>query len=93
MVGAVGLLSYALLLGLMLWMAARVLLKAGFSPWWALLLVIPVLAVAGLWLLAFLPWPRIDRIRTTPPSDYEGGWNIPDGDTSPDREGRRRDRR
>jgi hypothetical protein len=93
MSGWTGMIAYALLLGLVLWVAARVLLKAGFSPWWALLLVLPVLAVAGLWLFAFIPWPRIDRVRTTPPSDYEGGWDIPQRDESPDREKPGGDRR
>lgn len=84
MVASWWLLPYALMLALVLWMAARILAKAGFSPWWAVVLVVPVLAVAGLWVFAFIPWPRLDRVRTTPPSDYEGGWNVPERPDEPD---------
>lgn len=73
---------YALLVWLALavgmWMTARILLKAGHSPWWALLLFVPLLYIVGLWVFAFARWPRIDRVHVTPPSDYEGGWNIPE---------------
>jgi hypothetical protein len=37
---------------------ARILPKAGISPWWAVLGLIPVLNIIGLWLFAFAPWPR-----------------------------------
>jgi len=39
--------------------AGMVLKRTGHSPWWALLCFIPVAALAGLWVLAFIPWaPR-----------------------------------
>lgn len=39
--------------------AAMVLKRTGHSPWWALLCFIPVLALLGLWVLAFTAWtPR-----------------------------------
>lgn len=78
-----------LVLALALWMTARILIKAGFAPWWALLLVVPVVYVVGLWLFAFLRWPRIDRIAVTPPSDYAGGWNVPERPTGRDDDHRR----
>lgn len=60
------------------WLSALVLRKAGHSPWWALLFLVPFLYLIGMWVFAFARWPRLDRVRVTPPSDYEGGWNIPD---------------
>jgi len=39
--------------------AGMVLKRTGHSPWWALLCFIPVAALVGLWVLAFIPWtPR-----------------------------------
>ena len=37
--------------------AARVLKRTGHSPWWALLCLIPIFALLGLWVLAFTSWP------------------------------------
>ncbi len=70
------------------WLSATVLRKAGFSGWWSILFVVPIVYVVGMWIFAFVRWPRIDRVRTTTPSDYEGGWNVePRGrtDDQPDR--------
>jgi hypothetical protein len=69
-----------LLLALGLWMTARVLIRAGYAPWWALLLLVPLFYIIGIWIFAFARWPRIDRVRVTPPSDYKGGWNVPPRD-------------
>jgi uncharacterized membrane protein YhaH (DUF805 family) len=44
-------------------MAARVLRRAGFSRWWALLVLVPVVNLIGLWLFAYVRWPAIDRDR------------------------------
>lgn len=70
-----------------LWCTAVVLTKAGFAPWWALLFLAPMLYLIGMWLFAFVRWPRMDRVHVTPPSDYSGGWNVPprddDGDGRP----------
>lgn len=71
------LLTTVLLLAVGLWLNAQVLRKAGFSVWWALLFVVPLLWIVGVWIFAFVRWPRIDRVRATPPSDYEGGWDVP----------------
>lgn len=37
---------------------AMVLRKAGFSPWWALLFLVPVFYIVGLWAFAFARWPQ-----------------------------------
>jgi len=44
-------------------MAARVLRRAGFSRWWALLVLVPVVNLVGLWLFAYVRWPAVDRDR------------------------------
>ena len=36
---------------------ARVIAKAGFSRWWALLGLVPLINVIALWLFAFGEWP------------------------------------
>jgi hypothetical protein len=44
--------------------AARILKRAGFSPWWVLLGLIPGVSVVAYWVFAFIPWPALDRPRT-----------------------------
>jgi hypothetical protein len=39
---------------------AFALVKTGHSPLWALILLVPVAVVVGLWVLAYKRWPRID---------------------------------
>jgi len=41
-------------------MAARVLRRAGFSRWWALLVLVPVVNLIGLGLFAYVRWPAVD---------------------------------
>jgi predicted ABC-type exoprotein transport system permease subunit len=31
--------------------------KAGFSPWWALLMFVPVVNLIAYWAFAFIEWP------------------------------------
>lgn len=38
--------------------AGMILKRIGLSSWWALLCFIPVVALLGLWMLAFIRWPR-----------------------------------
>ena len=39
--------------------AGIVLRRIGYSMWWALLCFVPLAALAGLWILAFIRWtPR-----------------------------------
>lgn len=49
-----------LLLAVPLLMIARVLRRAGFSRWWALLVLVPVVNVVALWLFAYARWPAVD---------------------------------
>jgi len=40
---------------------AKILRKAGFSGWWAILSVIPIVNFIGLWILALVRWPERRR--------------------------------
>lgn len=42
-----------------LWAFSRVIARAGYSPWWALLGVVPVVNVVMLWVFAFSKWPAL----------------------------------
>lgn len=42
---------------------ARILMRAGFSPFWLLLGLIPVVGLIALWRFAFMPWPALDERR------------------------------
>lgn len=42
-----------------LWLNVRVLRKAGLSPWWSILFLFPVFWVVGVWIFAFVRWPRL----------------------------------
>ena len=37
--------------------AALILRKAGYSPWWCLVLIVPFLNVIGIWVFAIARWP------------------------------------
>ncbi|NOI97972.1 hypothetical protein F0232_23875 [Vibrio sp. T3Y01] len=34
-----------------------ILKKAGFSKWWSLIMLIPVINVVAVWIFAFAKWP------------------------------------
>ncbi len=52
------LIIYALVLGVPF---ARILRRAGYSRWFVIGFVIPVVNLFALWGLAFAPWPAIDK--------------------------------
>jgi len=39
---------------------ARILNKAGFSGWFSLLSLVPLLNLIFLWVFAFIDWPNLD---------------------------------
>lgn len=39
----------------------RILGRAGFSPWWCVLAVVPIVGLIGLWIFAFVAWPSVDQ--------------------------------
>ncbi|WP_207480757.1 hypothetical protein [Arenibaculum pallidiluteum] len=50
-------------------LAGFVIARTGRSPLWALVLVFPLLEIAGVWALAYGTWPRYERAaRDVPPS-------------------------
>lgn len=44
---------------LSVWMQVRILHKAGFSGWWMLLTLIPLVNLIMLWVFAFAEWPAL----------------------------------
>jgi Ca2+/Na+ antiporter len=36
----------------------QIMLRTGFSQWWALVVVVPVVNLIALWVFAFSNWPR-----------------------------------
>jgi hypothetical protein len=36
---------------------AKILSKAGFSGWWSLLAIFPIVNIICLWVFAFMRWP------------------------------------
>jgi hypothetical protein len=44
--------------------AGKILQRTGFSPWWSILLIIPLLGIVSLWVFAFSEWPNLpDRMK------------------------------
>jgi uncharacterized membrane protein YhaH (DUF805 family) len=39
---------------------SRVLRRAGYSPWWVLLVLVPLVNLVALWMFAYMRWPAID---------------------------------
>ncbi len=42
------------------WINGRVLNMAGFSRWWVLLVLVPIVNLAAIWVFAFVDWPRLE---------------------------------
>lgn len=38
---------------------AKVVKKTGYSPWWALLGLVPIVNLTMLWVLAYAKWPSL----------------------------------
>jgi uncharacterized membrane protein YhaH (DUF805 family) len=56
---AVQLLPLILTVALTLWMSVRILRRAGYSGWWSLLAVVPLLNIAMIWVFSFSDWPAL----------------------------------
>ena len=39
----------------------KILQRTGLSPWWAILVFIPLLNLLAIWLFAYARWPAVDR--------------------------------
>ena len=40
---------------------AAILKRVGFSAWWSILALIPLVNLVALWIFAFSDWPRLSR--------------------------------
>jgi len=50
------------LLAVPMLMIGRVLRRAGYSPWWALLVLVPLVNLLALWVFAYVRWPAVDGV-------------------------------
>ena len=41
--------------------AVKIVKKAGYSGWWCVLMLIPVVNLVAYWVFAFARWPSLDR--------------------------------
>ncbi|WP_227010119.1 hypothetical protein [Pelagibius marinus] len=55
--GLVGLFIALVFIALILWTCGRISRKAGFSGWWSLLMLIPLVNIVMIWVFAFVEWP------------------------------------
>ena len=51
---------FAAIIAAVLYPIGRILNRIGFSPFWSVLMLIPLATLLGLWLLALSDWP-LDR--------------------------------
>lgn len=51
------------LIAVALWLTGRIVGKAGFSGWWALTQLIPIVNIIFVWVFAFADWPNQSRSR------------------------------
>ena len=58
--GIIGGVFFLLFLALVIWGGTVIARKAGHSPWWAVLLIVPVANLVIIWLFAFTDWPAVD---------------------------------
>ena len=47
--------------GLTYWIVGNILVKAGFSRWWFLILLVPLVNIVAIWIFAFKKWPNVDE--------------------------------
>jgi uncharacterized membrane protein YhaH (DUF805 family) len=58
---AVSLVTLLTLTLVLLWLPARVLHKAGYSRWWSLLVLVPLVNLIMLWVFALADWPVLRK--------------------------------
>lgn len=54
------------------WMATIVCRRAGLSPLWGLLILVPLVNLVAVWLFAFNDWPAVDGAR---PADGDASFD------------------
>ena len=60
------LLIFLPIVGFFLWLYARIVRKAGYSGWWCLVMLVPLVNVIMLWVFAFADWPALKRHKNIP---------------------------
>ncbi|PMS17796.1 hypothetical protein [Trinickia soli] len=48
----------------MLYPYVRIIRRTGHSGWWVLIMFVPLVNLAMLWVFAFAKWPAVDRANT-----------------------------
>jgi hypothetical protein len=61
-VATLNLLFNLALVALLVWLHARIARKAGYSPLWALTILLPPVYLVTAWAAALVPWPRDDEL-------------------------------
>lgn len=56
--GAAHWIVYLVMAAVLLYPIGRILTRIGLSPFWAVLALVPLLNLLGLWVLAFADWPK-----------------------------------
>lgn len=49
---------FAVVVAVVLYPIGRILNRIGFSPFWSVLMLVPLANLFGLWVVAFSDWPR-----------------------------------
>lgn len=58
LINIVFLLFFLPILVLLWWSIVRIIRRAGYSGWWALVMLVPVVNIVFIWIFAFSKWPR-----------------------------------
>jgi len=62
-----------------IWLAKRILNRAGYSGWWAITILIPVVNLIMIWIFAFFRWPAIKTkdpaLAEAPDEMFQQAWN------------------
>lgn len=56
------------LVPVLFWMPARILRKAGYSGWWVITLLIPIVGFFMVWVFAFVRWPALSAAGSYQPA-------------------------
>lgn len=52
----------AVFIGIGIWLYGRILNKAGYSRWWVLVLLVPIVNIVMFWVFAFANWPNLESV-------------------------------
>ncbi len=56
--GVLAIILVLALIAVFLWLSARILSRAGYSSWWSLVSLIPVVGIIMWYVFAFSTWPN-----------------------------------